>query len=80
MFIPVGIFLGKGETPKKNLQFPPNGWQLVCCESIFRPGTELQIYHENILLMDNKHGKLFVIKQPEGSDVKSIGLGLCLES
>ena len=74
-------FFGKGEPPPPRKTYnSPNGWQLVCCESIFRPGTELQIYHENILLMDNKHGKLFVIKQPEGSDVKSIGLGLGLES
>ena len=29
----------------------------------FGPGSELHIYHWNTLLMDNKHGKLIVIKQ-----------------
>ena len=29
----------------------------------FWPGNELQIYHGNTLLMDNKHGKLIVIEQ-----------------
>jgi len=86
------LFGGRGNPPPKKNYNSLNGWQLVCCESIFRPGTELQIYHEKILLMDNKHAKLFVIKQPEGSDVKSrswswswvltrcgLGLGLGLE-
>jgi len=29
----------------------------------FGRDSELEIYHENFLLVDNKHGKLFVIKQ-----------------
>jgi len=32
----------------------------------FSTGNELQICHGNFLLMDNKHGKLFVIQQSEG--------------
>ena len=29
----------------------------------FSRDNELQIYHDNVLLMDDKHGKLFVIRQ-----------------
>jgi len=32
----------------------------------FGRGDELQIYHRNIVSMDNKHRKLFVIKQSKG--------------
>jgi len=57
-------FFGGGEIPppKENLQFPPNGCQIVCSECFFGRDSELQIYHGNFLLMDNKQRKLFVTK------------------
>ena len=52
-----GIFLGGLTIP------PKNGCQIVCCNCFFGRDSELQIYHGDFLLMDNKHRKLFVIKQ-----------------
>jgi len=52
--------------PPKKTYNPPNGWQIVYSKSFFRRGKELQIYHGNSLLMDNKHRKLFVTKQSKG--------------
>jgi len=40
----------------------------------FSPDNELQIYYGNVLLMDNKHWKLFVIKQSKG-----VQINLCLK-
>ena len=52
--------------PQKNLQFPPK-WlpNCVMCtlDLFFGWYSELEIYHENFLLVDNKHRKLFVIQQ-----------------
>ena len=61
VFIP-GIFWG-GISPPKKLTILPK--QLPNCSPMFffGRGNELQIYHRNILLVDNKHWKLFVIKQ-----------------
>jgi len=59
--------LSGGPPPQKNLQFPPIGCRIVCSESfLFGRDNESQIYHGNFLLMDNKHRKLFVIKQSKG--------------
>ena len=55
-------FWGVSPSPKKAYNFPPNGWQTVCSKS-FLAGTMNYQYHGNFLLMDNKHGKLSVIKQ-----------------
>ena len=46
---------------KKNLQSPPNGCQIVCSKTFFRPGQWIKICHGNFLLMDNTDRKLFVI-------------------
>ena len=64
----LGIFLGWGISPpqKKNSQFPPNGCQIVCSKSFLGRDNELQVYHGDFLLMDNKHRKLFVIKRSKG--------------
>jgi len=35
---------------------------------LFYRGNKLQMYNGNILLMDNKHGKLFVSKQSKGCE------------
>ena len=53
--------------PQKTYNSPLNGCQIVCSKSFIRPGqyNELQIYG-NFPLIDNKHRKLFVIKQSEG--------------
>ena len=63
VFIP-GFFFwgGVSPSPQKAYNFPPNGWQSVCSKS-FLAGTMNYQYHGNFLLMDNKHGKLSVIKQ-----------------
>jgi len=66
VFIPGIFFCVGGEfPPSKNLQFrpPPNGCQIVCSKSFSQPDNELQLYHGNMLLIDNKNRKLFVIKQ-----------------
>ena len=42
---------------------PPNQQR----QSTENPDNELQIYHKNFHLMDNKHRKLVVIQQSEGS-------------
>ena len=50
--------------PLKKTYNPPqkSGCQTVCSESFFRPEQWIiQTYHGNILLMDNKHRKLFVV-------------------
>jgi len=67
VFIP-GIFFvcGGGDSPlQKTCNFapPPNGCQIVCSKSFSQPDNELQLYHGNMLLIDNKNRKLFVIKQ-----------------
>ena len=58
-----GIFWGRGSSPlsPKKLTIPP-------ALNLFSAGTcdESQIRHGNILLMDNKHRKLLVIKLPQG--------------
>ena len=64
VFIP-GIFLGGGGgIPRKNLHPPkkaPN-----CVLFFFGRDSELQICHGSFLLIDNKHRKLFTIKQSNG--------------
>jgi len=58
------LFGGGGSPPQKTYNSPPNGCQIMCSRSLFfGQDNELQIHHGNILLMDNKHRKLFVIKQ-----------------
>ena len=64
LFIP--SILGGGNflpAPQKTYNSPSNGCQIVCSKSFFHRDSELQIYHGNFLLMDNKLRKLFVIKQ-----------------
>ena len=60
MFIP-DIF-GGNPPEKKTYKSPPTAAKL-CSKSFFGRDNELQIHNGNILLIDNKHGKLFVIKQ-----------------
>jgi len=61
-------FLGWGNFPtQKNLQFPPQTAAKFCALSLFfSRDNELQTYHGNFLLMDNKHRKLFVTEQSKG--------------
>ena len=61
--------LWRGESPPKELTVPQNGCQIVCFKSFFRSCNELQTYHGNFLLMDNKHRKLFVITQSKGLQI-----------
>jgi len=63
------FFWGGGNLPLPKLTLPPpNGCQIVCSKSFFSVGAMncTEICHGNILLMDNKHRKLFVVKQSEG--------------
>jgi len=64
VFIPgiIFFFWGGGISPK-NLQFPQTVAKLCALNLFISQGSELQIHDGNILLMDNKHRKLFVIKQ-----------------
>ena len=63
LFIP-GIFFGGGDSPK--LTTPQTAAKWCALSLFFSRNSGLQIYHENFLLMDNKHGKLFIIKQSIG--------------
>jgi len=66
--IPGIFFFGGGDgiyppPQKKNLQFPQTAAKL-CSKYFFGRDNELQIYHGIFLLIiDNKHRKLIVIKQ-----------------
>jgi len=70
VFIP-GIFGGIPPPHKNTYNFPlpKNGCQIVCCKSFFGQDSELLICHRNFLLTDNKHRKLFVIKQSKGANL-----------
>jgi len=39
------------------------------CSIFFRRDNELQIYHGNFILMDNKRRKLFIIKQSNDANL-----------
>jgi len=56
VFIP-GIF------PPLKLTIFPQTATTLCALNLFGWGSDLQIYHGNILLMGNKHRKLFINKQ-----------------
>jgi len=58
-------FLGGEESPQKKLAiFPPQTAAELCALNHFIGlDNELQIHHGNFSLMNNKHRKLFVIKQ-----------------
>jgi len=65
LFIP-GIFFGGGTNPpqKKLAIFPPQTAAELCALNHFIGlDNELQIHHGKFSLMNNKHRKLFVIKQ-----------------
>ena len=58
------LFWGGGDfPPPSNYNFPQMAGKLCALNLFFGRDNELQIYHGNFLLMDNKHRKLFVIKQ-----------------
>ena len=61
-FIP-GILWGKSPPPQENSQFPQAAAKLYALNIFFGRDSELQIRHENILSMDNKHRKLLDTKQ-----------------
>ena len=63
VFIPSIFFWGGEGTPQINLQSPQAAAKLCALDFFGRDMHELQIYHGNFLIMDNKHRKLFVIKQ-----------------
>jgi len=48
---------------------PQMAAKLCALNLFFGLGNELQMYHGNILSMDNKHSKLFVVKQPNYADL-----------
>jgi len=85
VFISSIFFWGGGDflPLPKNLQFPPQTAAKLCALNVFfGRDNELQIYHGNFLLMDNKHRQLFVIKQSKGCKfMPKIRLvaGLCLD-
>jgi len=57
---------GEGKFPSSQKTYNLSPTQTVaklCALNRFFSATELQIYHGNFLLMDNKHRKLFVVKQ-----------------
>jgi len=54
------LFGGGGIPPTKKLEFPPARAAKLRALNLFRPSNELQIYHRDILSVDNKHRKLFV--------------------
>ena len=64
LFIP-GIFSGEvaGEIPQTYI-FSQTAAKLRALNRFFRPGI-IQIYHGNILLIDSKHRKLFVVEQEQ---------------
>ena len=70
VFIPGIFFFGGGRRipppKKKTYSPPPNSCRIVCSKSFFDGDSELKIYPGNFLLMDNKHRKLYVIKQSKG--------------
>jgi len=43
----------QGIPPSKKVAIPSNGCEIVCSKSFFGQDNELQIYHENFLIMDN---------------------------
>jgi len=54
---------GEFVPPKKTYNSPRTGAKLCALNLFFGEDNDSQIYHGNFLLMDNKHRKLFVIKQ-----------------
>ena len=63
------IFEGGGgfPAPKKITISPQKTAAELCAINVlFGRDNELQIYRRNFLSVDNKHGKLFAIKQPKG--------------
>ena len=57
-------FFGGRGNPSKKLTSPQKGSEL--CAVFFGRESELQICHRSFLLIDNKHRKLFTIKQSNG--------------
>ena len=57
---------------------PPPKTAAKLCALIFDRDNELQIYHRNFLLMDNKHSKLFVIKNQKGANLRLKCIKMCL--
>jgi len=49
---------GNSPPPQKNLQFPPNGRQIVCSRSFFGQYSELQMCCGNFLLVDKKYEEI----------------------
>jgi len=63
------LFAGGESLPQKNLTIPPKQLPNCALNLFFDRDNQLQIYHGNILLMDSKRRKLFVIKQPNGTNL-----------
>jgi len=53
-------------SPQKTYSSPQTAAILCALSLFFPPGHELQIYHGNVLVVDNKRIKLLVIEQSEG--------------
>ena len=60
------LFGGGGIPPHEKVRIPPARAAKLRALNLFWPSNELQIYHRDILSVDNKHRKLFVIKQSRG--------------
>ena len=59
--------------PGKKVTIPPSQTAAkLCALNLFGRGNKLQLYQGNVLLIDNKHRKLFIIiKQPKGANLFS---------
>jgi len=69
VFIPdILFFRGIRPHPKKLTIPVQTAAKLGRLHLLFYRGNDLQMYNGNILLMDNKHRKLFVSKQSKGCE------------
>ena len=63
-------FYGRGKFSRQKTYNPPQtAAKLYALSLFFGRDNELQIRHGNFLLTDNKHRKLFVIKQSKGCKI-----------
>jgi len=61
------LFGGRGTPPVKTYNAPKRLPNCVLLNLFFGRDNEIQIYHGNFLLMENKHMKLFVTKRSTGA-------------
>jgi len=67
VFIPGIFFFGGGNSPQTKITIcTQKAAKLLVLNLFFGRNNELEIYHGNFRLMDNKPRKLFAIKQSKG--------------